>query len=294
MDNNPSEIVIKVDNTGYGKAGNNSQNVGVGNRIDMSAYGTTMANAYPNFFYVHTESGVDLVQHVSDSTVPAGAPLRLYYIPAANGSVATAQLAVRNGDFSDHSPYKASYRVNVASKAVLGTPTSAADWETHFIMTPPPPPPVGTGVIDASGATGPLFLEVDNSIAEVRLGAGSNSVVGSTVNTPVTYVLNPAMASGIARSSFAGLRYGSDRISLRGFTNVANLQVAIGPSFDNRSNSAAIQDFYNQFSSTAMVSFDADVAGSTETYTFQVLLNSRVERTIAQWQTMVTSSIEAS
>lgn len=295
VEHDPTEIVIKVDNTGYGNGGNNNQNVGIGNRIDMSAYGTAMVSAYPNFFYVYTSPNlVDVAKHVSDPTVPSNVGLRLYYIPAANGSVATAQQAVTNGDFSDWSPYKASYRVNLANKAVLGTPMSAADWGTHFIMTPPPPPPMGTGVIDASSAFGSLFLKVDNSIAVVKLGSGSNSVVGSTVNTPVTYVLNPVMAAGVARSSFAGLRYGADRISLREFTNVTNLQVVIGPSFDNRSNSAAIQDFYNQFSSSAVVSFDSDVSGSTEIYTFRVLLDSRVERTSAQWQTMVNSSIEAS
>jgi hypothetical protein len=280
-----------VDNNGYNNPANNSQMVNAGQKIDMSAYGTTMANAYQNFFYVFTSSGKDVVKHVSDPSVPADVPLRMYYIPAADGLVAKAQEAVTKGDFSRWSPYVDSYRVILQNLAVLGTPTGADEWSQHFIMTPPTPEPAGTGVLDASGATGSLSLQIDGSINQVSLGSGPNVVERDSFNAPVTFILNPNMSSGVVDTTFSGLDLGVDVLSLQRFADVKDLQVIVGSSFDNKADSPSISGYYEQYSTSALVRFTAGVAGARQTYEFQVLDESDKNIAPKELQDLVLASI---
>lgn len=288
---NPTAAPVVVNDSGYNNAGNHNQSVNAGQKIDMSAYETNMADAYPNFFYVYTSDGVDIVKHVSDTSVPTDLFLRMYYIPAAKGSVAVAQAAVTNGDFSAWSDFKNSYRVLLKNRWTLGTPGSAEQWAEHFIMVPQPKPPAGSGLIDAADASGSLFLRIDQSVQRVRLGSGSNTVQREAFDAPVTFALNPDMGGGAIHVIIENFDLGFDVVTLDRFTNVDNIQVKVDSSFDNKSNAPAIAAYYEQYSSSVVVSFDSDVSGRSKSYKFQLLIGTDTSYSTTQLQDMVRSRI---
>jgi hypothetical protein len=215
----------------------------------------------------------------------------MYYIPAAAGSVVTAQSAVLNGDFSQWSPYKDSYRVLLANRSILGTPSTSDQWGMHFIMTPPPPPPVGAGIIDASGSTGSQLLRVDQSISRVKLGAGAVTVQRESFNTSVAFVLNPGMAQGSVATIFENLNLDYDVVTLNRFTNVNDIKVKVEATFDTHSNAPAIAQYYKQFATTVRVSFSADVAGASRPFDFLVLVQSDANMSATQLRDKVRSRI---
>lgn len=289
---------VKVDSSGYNaNPANNSQSVVSGQQIDMSDFGTTLEQAYPNFFYVFaaddgTGTYVDKVVHVSDSNVPSGIPLRIYYLPAAEGSVSAAQAAVTSGDFSSFSRFFHSYRVNVADRSVLGTPTGPESWASVFIMTPPPPPTPGSGVIDASASTGSLHITVDQSIRKVELGSGTNTLIAGSAPGAATFALNAGMEPGKTNTVLAGFKPDTDKISLEHFSQVSGIAVHTQSAFDNLSGtSTATKTLYPQFSYSILVSFTAESAGVSRSYRFLVLTRGDNEISSSDLENKILASI---
>lgn len=280
--------VVTVDNSGYGSSAgpNNSQVVAAGAKIDMSAYGLSMDQAYPSMFYVDTKYPMS-VAHVSDQSFQRTTTgLYLYYLPGVT-SPEKALEVVNNGDFSQWSDYFRSYRVNVASTEILGSPISAADFAQHFIMTPPPPPPQGSGVIDANGLAGSLHVATDTSVTKVYLGSGANTVNSGSRGTGIQYVLNAGMAADAATTVFSKLRLGTDMVDLTGFGMVTNLAANVVGSFDNKVGSAPTAKLYPQYTDTVEVSF---MAGG-KAYKFLVLTSSNTQSAPSVVAASVLSSV---
>lgn len=267
--------VVTVDNSGYNSEirANNSQKVLPGQKIDMSAYGLKIEDAYPDMYYVDTRIEPFRVAHVSDTTFDLTSwGLYMYYVNGANGDLAKATEAINQYLVSWQEPFKYSYRVIVDSTNVLGHPTSAAQFAANFIMDPPPPPLQGSGVVDASSLTGSLRLQTDTSIIKVLLGQGPNLVDAGSLGTGVQYVVNPAMAPGEDTTVFRNLRLGTDKIDLTGFGPVTHLAAKVVSAFDNKTG-PALSTMYPQYTNTAEVSFTA----GGKSYQFLVLVSGKTQ-----------------
>ncbi len=284
----PTPPVITVNNEGYSSTPSNySQRVTVGEKIDMSAYGLTIEEAYPNMFYADTGKTV-IVAHVSDKSFispPFG--LYLYYVNGANGDLAVATQVISQYEFWIPE-FKASYRVGVANTDILGHPDSAQQFGQHFIMTPPPVIQ-GSGILDASGLTGSLRVQTNSSLTRVFLGQGTNQVDAGSLGTGVDYVLNSQMAANGVSSLFKGLRLGTDKVDLTRFASVANLAARVVASFDNKVGGSSTAKLYPQFTKTVEVSFTS----GGKSYKFQVLNSGKTDTPDSTLVASVLSSIRS-
>ena len=137
--------------------------------------------------------------------------MSLYFVPAAGGDPANV-ITNQNDFYTDSSPYFGSARVGVASVDVLGRATTATAWADNFMLESPPP---GKGVIDASAATGNVFIVANDSVATVKLGSGPTAAMGLRANNgPKTYVLAAAPLVGSGHRPFLGL-FRADTIDAR-------------------------------------------------------------------------------
>jgi hypothetical protein len=111
---------------------------------------------------------------------------------AKNMSVAEAKVAVKQAIkkycWEETSPWYKSARVWANNVNVYGYTANADDWAKRFITTQAKQ---GTGVIDASAATGKVLIVADNTVNTVKLGPGSTTVlVSQSITGRETYVLN--------------------------------------------------------------------------------------------------------
>ncbi len=285
-----SADVVRVDNSGYSSSPNNSQSVTAGEKIDMSAYGVTIEQAYPNMFYVDTSVTPAKVYRVSDKDFVAPAwGLYMYYVNGAGGDLDVATDAITNYKVTWQEPYKFSYRVSVANTDILGRPDNAQQFGQNFIMTPPPPPVQGTGVIDANGLTGNLWLQTNTSITKALLGSGPNRIEVGSQGTGVSYVLNSSMAPDVSTTVFSGLRFGTDKVDLTGFGAVTNLIGKVIGSFDNKIGNSQTASLYPQYTDTVEVSFSA----GGNTYKFLVLNSGKTRAVESALINSVLSSIQS-
>jgi carboxypeptidase family protein len=187
----------KITSSGYPNPANNNQNVSAGQVIDISDFfdkeilknNTDILNSS---FYGWTEGGEQRMARVTDSTVPTGTNMQLYIVPAAKDLGAAGPQAVIDnmGTSFWHadSPYYHSARLLVANLDVMGVATTADAWAEHFLTELVS----GTGVIDASLATGKVLIVVDDTIKTAKLGSGCTTALALAGNTgEKTFVLNP-------------------------------------------------------------------------------------------------------
>jgi len=262
-----------ITTAGYGLAQNSNQAVAGGQRIGISAFGmTTPQEVFDASFYGWYAGGVLRLARVNDPTVPAGTPLFLYFVPAAGGDPA-AVLANQGAFYDSGSPYFRSARLNVENVDVLGRAASAGEWAAHFLRTPPV---AGTGVIDASQATGSVFIVTDDTVATVKLGRGRTVVTrldGSA--TATTFVLNAQPLVGGGARPVLNVRAGdtidATRVSGRPRWTIDNRDQA---TFDN---AAAAGNPSNRYS--AWSRYFANQGSAIPTAEFAVLLGSDTELT---------------
>lgn len=188
---------VEITNGGYGVKANQGQTYTAGRTIDISSFGMTTPQQVldASFYGWYDSSGTLAIAKVTDASVPTTVPAYLYFVPAAQGDAANV-IANQNGFYDQSSPYYRSARVAVANAGVLGRPSTAEEWATHFRITPAAP---GTGVIDASGVTGNVLVIADDTIATVKLGSGGSiAFAADWSRSAKTYVLNaqPAVGSG--------------------------------------------------------------------------------------------------
>ena len=279
---------ITVDNSGYNNDQNNSQTLNVGQKIDMSAYKTTIEEVYKNLFYVDTSVTPFRVAHISDAAFQAPAwGLYLNYVHGADGSLETAAKAIREYLVTWQEPYKYSYRVGLKDTSILGYPSSAAEIDKHFVIDPPPPPVQGSGALDASLLTGALYLRTDTSISRVLLGTGSASVVSGSQGDGIVYVLNKNLVPDTTNISFSNLRFGTDKVDLTGFGTIANLAAKVTASFDNNVTASQLAKLYPRFTNTVEVSFSA----GGKDYKFLVLASGSTQSESSRLVDSVLSSV---
>lgn len=281
--------VVTVNNKGYLLPPNNSQPVTPGQKIDMSAYGLTIEQAYPDMFYADTSATPAKVYPVSDQSFIAPTfGLYMYYVNGANGSLTVATQVISQYEFWKEE-FKASYRVSVANTAILGRPDTAQQFGQHFIMTPQPPPIQGSGVIDASNLTASLRVQTNTSITRVLLGQGTNQVDAGSLGTGINYVLNSRMAAEVVSSVFTSLRLGTDKVDLTRFASVTNLAAKVVASFDNKVGNSSTANLYPQFTKTVEISFTSE----GRSYKFQVLHSGKTQILDSALVAGVLSSIQS-
>ena len=138
--------------------------------------------------------------------------MSLYFVPAAGGDPANVLVNMDYKFYDGSSPYFGSARVGVASVDLLGRATTAEAWADNFMLESPPP---GKGVIDASAATGNVFIVANDSVATVKLGSGPTAAIGLLANKGAkTYVLDAAPLVGSGHRPFLGL-FETDTIDAR-------------------------------------------------------------------------------
>jgi len=237
----PSPVVIT--NEGYGVRANQGQTFTAGRTIDVSSFGmTTPQQVLDASFYGWYGDGTLNLAKVTDAAVPTTVPAFLYFVPAAQGDPANV-VANQNGFYDPSSPYYRSARIAVANAGVLGRPSTAEDWATHFRITPPIP---GTGVIDASRATGKVLVIADDTIATVKLGSGGSIAFASDWTASAkTYVLNALPAVGSAARPILAINAG-DTIDARLVSGQPTWTI------DNREqttadNQAPVSPFYRRY-----------------------------------------------
>ena len=201
-----------ITDAGYPQTQNNSQTVGTRQKIDISSFGmTTPEQVFNASFYGWFDNGALRMAQVNDPAVPSGKSLYLYFVPAAGGDPANV-LANQGAFYDSASPYYRAARVAAASVDILGRPATAAAWANNFLLTPPTP---GSGIIDASGATGNVLVIADDTVATVKLGSGRSIAFGIDSGTQAkTYVLNPQPAVGSGARPLIGMNAG-DTIEAR-------------------------------------------------------------------------------
>ena len=187
--------VVRAD--GYNNPSNCNQMVPVGRSIDVSDFFaenllTTNQQLYDSSFYVWYDSEGTQVCRVYDPTfdfdkVPWS--LSLYIAPEAQDQAGFDEMvaAIQAWTFgAPGSKFEYSARVSLASKEMLGKPTSADQWAQNFITYS-----TGTGVIDASQTTGNVYVVADKTINKVMLGTGKTTLLTSGSDSlQKTYVLN--------------------------------------------------------------------------------------------------------
>jgi len=164
-----------------------------------------------SFYGWYGGDGKPRMAKVNDPDVPANTEVYLYFVPAAVGD--PAKVVANEGAFWDtSSPYNRSARVGVANVDALGRPPTAEAWAANFMLQPPPD---GKGVIDASAATGNVFIVANDSVETVKLGSGPTAAIGLLANKGAkTYVLAAAPLVGSGHRPFLGL-FETDTIDAR-------------------------------------------------------------------------------
>ena len=202
--------VVITPSAGYDK--NSRGSVAAGQKIDISGYGmSTPQEVLDASFYGWYDGGLRMAK-VNDPAVPANTAMYLYFVPAAGGDPANV-ITNQNDFYTDSSPYFGSARVGVASVDVLGRATTATAWADNNFMLKSPPP--GKGVIDASAATGNVFIVANDSVETVKLGSGPTAAIGLQANKGAkTYVLAAAPLVGSGHRPFLGL-FRADTIDAR-------------------------------------------------------------------------------
>jgi len=191
---------------------NSGGSVAAGQKIDISGYGmSTPQEVLDASFYGWWNNGPRMAK-VNDPAVPANTAMSLYFVPAAGGDPANVLANMDYKFYDDSSPYFGSARVGVASVDVLGRATTATAWADNFMLKSPPP---GKGVIDASAATGNVFIVANDSVETVKLGSGPTAAIGLLANKGAkTYVLAAAPLVGSGHRPFLGL-FRADTIDAR-------------------------------------------------------------------------------
>ena len=191
-------IQCPITTAGYNKTCNSMQKDPVGRLIDVSDFfvnkldsdNTKLLNS--SFYVWWDNSNVSHVVRVNDPTfsfdqIPNS--VYLYIAPEAQTAEGLQRMgeAIANWTFgSPGTEFYESARVQLIVKDMLGKPTSADEWAAKFITYS-----TGTGTIDASQATGKVYIIADPSIQTVLLGSGANTVVSSGINSGRrTFVLN--------------------------------------------------------------------------------------------------------
>ncbi len=207
----PGSAGVVITPSGYLK--NSGGSVAAGQKIDISGYGmSTPQQVLDASFYGWWDSNGPRMAKVNDPAVPANTAMSLYFVPAAGGDPANVLDNMNNKFYDDSSPYFGSARVGVASVDVLGRATTATAWADNFMLESPPP---GKGVIDASAATGNVFIVANDSVETVKLGSGPTAAIGLLANKGAkTYVLAAAPLVGSGHRPFLGL-FETDTIDAR-------------------------------------------------------------------------------
>jgi hypothetical protein len=202
--------------------------VAAGQKIDISGYGmSTPQEVLDASFYGWWDNGSRMAK-VNDPAVPADKALFLYFVPAAGGDPANVLANMSTSFYDASSPYFASARAEVANVDVLGRAPTAEAWAANFMLQPPP---VGKGVIDASAATGNVFIVINDSVETVKLGSGPTAAIGLLANKGAkTYVLAAAPLVGSGHRPFLGL-FETDTIDARRVSGTATWSI------DNREQS---------------------------------------------------------
>ena len=197
----PGSGGVVITPSGYDK--NSGGSVAAGQKIDISGYGmSTPQQVLDASFYGWWGSNGLQMAKVNDPAVPANTAMYLYFVPAAGGDPANA-LANQGGFYDESSPYFGSARLGVANVDVLGRATTAEAWAANFMLKSPP---TGKGVIDASAATGNVFIVANDSVETVKLGSGPTAAIGLQANNGrKTYVLDAAPLVGSGHRPFLGL-----------------------------------------------------------------------------------------
>jgi len=198
----PGSGGVVITPSGYGK--NSEGSVAAGQKIDISEYGmTTPQQVLDASFYGWWDGTATRMAKVNDPAVPADKALLLYFVPAAGGDPANVLANMTTTFYDDSSPYFHSARLAVANVDTLGRAPTAEAWAANFMLQPPP---VGKGVIDASAATGNVFIVANDSVETVKLGSGPTAAIGLLANKGAkTYVLAAAPLVGSGHRPFLGL-----------------------------------------------------------------------------------------
>ena len=206
----PGSAGVVITPSGYLK--NSGGSVAAGQKIDISGYGmSTPQEVLDASFYGWYDGGWRMLK-VNDPAVPANTAMSLYFVPAAGGDPANVLVNMDYKFYDGSSPYFGSARVGVASVDLLGRATTAEAWADNFMLESPPP---GKGVIDASAATGNVFIVANDSVATVKLGSGPTAAIGLQANNGrKTYVLDAAPLVGSGHRPFLGL-FETDTIDAR-------------------------------------------------------------------------------
>jgi hypothetical protein len=206
----PGSSGVVITPSGYGK--NSGGSVAAGQKIDISGYGmSTPQEVLDASFYYWWDNGPRMAK-VNDPAVPADKALFLYFVPAAGGDPANVLANMSTSFYDASSPYFASARAEVANVDVLGRAPTAEAWAANFMLQPPP---VGKGVIDASAATGNVFIVINDSVETVKLGSGPTAAIGLLANKGAkTYVVAAAPLVGSGHRPFLGL-FETDTIDAR-------------------------------------------------------------------------------
>jgi len=198
----PGSAGVVITPSGYGK--NSGGSVAAGQKIDISGYGmSTPQEVLDASFYGWWDGTATRMAKVNDPAVPADKALLLYFVPAAGGDPANVLANMTTTFYDASSPYFGSARVEVANVDTLGRAPTAEAWAANFMLQPPP---VGKGVIDASAATGNVFIVANDSVETVKLGSGPTAAIGLLANKGAkTYVLATAPLVGSGHRPFLGV-----------------------------------------------------------------------------------------
>ncbi len=225
---------------GYPLPANNSQSVSAGQTINVSDFFTkdyvkSNEDILNSSFYVWQGAELQVVA-VGDvtSTIPAATAMQFYFMPEAtkySGQAAVEKVreVISGGTelWNEQSPWYHTARLSVTNVDVLGRTANADEWAQHFITTAAEP---GTGVIDASLATGKVLITINDTIKKVQFGSGCTTALASLGNTGrKTYVLNPNATS----SPTIALR-SNDLIDWSGFTQQLNWNAGDPKTFNNK------------------------------------------------------------
>ena len=164
-------------------------------------------------------------------------------------------------------PVAGSLLVNYSGMANAQILTAGGPGSCHIVAKAGGGATQGTGVIDARGLAGSLFVQADSSLGTVYLGSGPCVVVGSALGESTRFILHPQMAE--SRTAFRALRLETDRLNLGGFVGVSGLGAMVTATFDNHAADLAV---YQRHTSTVEVFFDSDGTGGRVHHRFQVLV----------------------
>ena len=209
----PGSAGVVITPSGYPQSANNNQKLPAGQKIDISGYAMSTPQQVldASFYGWYGVDGKFEARRVDDPSVRADQSMYLYFVPAAVGDPAKV-VANETAFWDTSSPYNRSARVEVTNVDVLGRAPTAEAWAANFMLESPPS---GKGVIDASAATGNVFIVANDSVETVKLGSGPTAAIGLLANKEAkTYVLATAPLVGSGHRPFLGL-FETDTIDAR-------------------------------------------------------------------------------